>query len=397
MAYPNFFNENINRTFPFRVGTAGIDTPATAITLMSQLPDNFIADCGFILGPEAEFVEGLDYIFLRRIHRVDATTVTFEFGSNSPKLVALPLIFTRTGDSMYQTEFAESAGLEFGCGEPVWSGYLVTGPISDVRSRLAIGAAVVRGNDTETLVEPALLQNLSGSQVTALNLANVDRTRALRPTNCSENSWAVSGLPVANVTAATGSGIRITYTAANSFTAGRIVSVTGLGISSGTTLNIADMTIATASATQFTVLNTTVGVATGPGTAIAEANTFGIQHCLTGALQLRSGYNMSISQNTVSNTLQFSAILGAGKGTPCAEVPLFEGESPPIGASAGLLGGDFYCNEVLRSINGLQGPNLTLSAGAGVRVQPNAAAHSIVVNIDIDMVSLSRCSTLPSA
>lgn len=314
MAYPNFFNENINRTFPFRVGTAGIDTPDTGITTMLQLPDDFIADCGFILGPEAEFIEGRDSIFLRRIYRVNATTVTFEFGSNSPLLVALPLIFTRESSaSTYQTEFVESAGLSlaFGCGAPAWSGYLVTGPISAVFARLAIGAQIVRIG-AETLVEPALLQNLNGSQMTALNIANVDRTRALRPPGCPANSWAVSG------------------------------------------------------------------------------DTFVIQRCLTGALQLRSGYNMSISQNAISNTLQFSAILGSGKGIPCAEVPLFAGESPPIGASAGLLGGDFYCNEVLRSVNGLQGPNLMLSAGAGVRVQPDAANHTVV--IDIDLVTLSLCS-----
>lgn len=399
MAYPNFFNENINRTFPFRTGTAGIDTPADGPFAMSQLPDNLIADCGFILGPESEFVEGRDYIFLHRIHRVSLTRVTFEFRCNSLLLAVLPLIFTReSSDSTYRTEFVESAGLSLAlsCGASVWSGYLVTGPISDVFARLAIGAEIVRPTDTVglvqqvALVEPALLQNLSGSQVTALNLANADRTRALRPTNCPPNSWAVSGLPVVTVTDAVGASGTITYFAINSFSIGNTVSVLDLDIATGASLNITGMTIATVSPTQFTVSNATVGVSAGTGTAISGGSQFATRRCLTGALQLRSGYNVSISQNAVSNTLQFSAILGAGKGIPCAEVPLFVGEQPPTGASAGLLGGDFYCNEVLRSINGLQGPNLTLSAGAGVRVQPDAATHSIVV--DIDLVTLSLCS-----
>ena len=55
MAHPNFFNENINRTFPFQVGTAGILESNLA---MRSLPDAVIADCGFIMGPESYFQEG---------------------------------------------------------------------------------------------------------------------------------------------------------------------------------------------------------------------------------------------------------------------------------------------------------------------------------------------------
>ena len=50
MALPNFFNENINRSFPFQRATVGVDTPTEGYPTMLQLPDNFIADCGFILG-----------------------------------------------------------------------------------------------------------------------------------------------------------------------------------------------------------------------------------------------------------------------------------------------------------------------------------------------------------
>lgn len=71
----------------------------------------------------------------------------------------------------------------------------------------------------------------------------------------------------ASVTAATGNGTTITYTAANSFTVGQIVAVAGLGSSSGESLNISNMVIATVSSSQFTVTNPTVGVSSGAGTA----------------------------------------------------------------------------------------------------------------------------------
>ena len=101
---------------------------------------------------------------------------------------------------------------------------------------------------------------------------------ATSPTLVTPLSNTLSAVPVASgltasVTAASSSGGILTYIATNSFTVGRTVSVTGLGVSSGTTLNIAGMTIATASSSQFTVVNATVGVSAGTGTATAGGNT----------------------------------------------------------------------------------------------------------------------------
>ena len=101
---------------------------------------------------------------------------------------------------------------------------------------------------------------------------------AISPTLVTPLSNTLSAIPIvsgltASVTAASSSGGILTYTATNTFTVGRTVSVTGLGITSGTTLNIAGMTIATASPSQFTVVNATVGVSSGTGTATAGGNT----------------------------------------------------------------------------------------------------------------------------
>lgn len=71
----------------------------------------------------------------------------------------------------------------------------------------------------------------------------------------------------ATVTNAVGNGTTVTYTAVNTFTAGQVVSITGLGILTGSSLNLTGVTIATASGTGFTVTNATVGTSSGTGTA----------------------------------------------------------------------------------------------------------------------------------
>lgn len=65
---------------------------------------------------------------------------------------------------------------------------------------------------------------------------------------------------VAIVTAASGDGTTITYTAQNTFTRGQSVTVTGLTVAG---FNVSGATIASVDATKFTVTNTTVGSVTG--------------------------------------------------------------------------------------------------------------------------------------
>jgi hypothetical protein len=87
---------------------------------------------------------------------------------------------------------------------------------------------------------------------------------------------AINAIPLptaATVTAATGNGTTVTYTAANTFSVGQVVSITGLTITTGSSLNLSNQTITTASATQFTVTNATVGTAaaTQSGTATIQS------------------------------------------------------------------------------------------------------------------------------
>jgi hypothetical protein len=74
------------------------------------------------------------------------------------------------------------------------------------------------------------------------------------------------------VTAALGGSGTVTYTCGNNFTVGQTVTVTGLNISSGASLNVTGV-ITAASTTQFTIANAAVGAstATQAGTATATA------------------------------------------------------------------------------------------------------------------------------
>lgn len=123
----------------------------------------------------------------------------------------------------------------------------------------------------------------------------------------------------ATVTAASGNGTTVTYTANNSFTVGNNVSISGLGIASGSSLNLQLVTIATASSTQFTVTNTTVGVSSGTGTAtayLAGQYAFQVQNAggsavfQTGSLGTAGG-NVTNLTESVNHTGTFIRVAGA--------------------------------------------------------------------------------------
>ena len=85
----------------------------------------------------------------------------------------------------------------------------------------------------------------------------------------------------ATITNISGNGTTVTFTAANGFTAGQKVSINGVIPS---IYNLQDVTIATVTASQFTVTNGATGIYISGGLATSPANLTGY----TAALQLRS-------------------------------------------------------------------------------------------------------------
>jgi hypothetical protein len=89
-----------------------------------------------------------------------------------------------------------------------------------------------------------------------------------------ENSqrFTIPVVPVV-ITAASGDGTTITYTANNVFAPGQAITITGLSVASGSSLNFAIAIVASASYTQFTVTSPVIGVSSGSGQAIIYAPT----------------------------------------------------------------------------------------------------------------------------
>lgn len=107
--------------------------------------------------------------------------------------------------------------------------------------------------------------------------------------------------------------------------------------------------------------------------------------CLTGDIKLREGYNCQISYSTSVNGLIIAAIVNAGAGSTCTEVAQTPDEVPPDGGS--LLSGGPTCRETIRSVNGVGGPAIRLTAGAGVTIARDAVEPStLVIVVDASKV-----------
>jgi hypothetical protein len=108
----------------------------------------------------------------------------------------------------------------------------------------------------------------------------------------------------ASITNVTGSGTTVTYTAANSFSAGQIVSIDQV---MPYIYNLQNVTIATASATQFTVTNGATGTYISGGLATAPLDITGY----TAKMQMRSYPDSATAVLTLTTENGGIAITGA--------------------------------------------------------------------------------------
>lgn len=322
---PGFYNDNINRDYPFIHLTTG------------TLPDSAVADFGCIMGAGSGFIEGEHTVKLYRIRRLD-TVVEYEFTCDAPGLTDYVLRFTAdTSDELYTTihavavlaadtsaidcalDCAVSCALpdETTCsGDHVWSGFLVIGKITELIAVLTHTTSVC-GETTLDLysktfnigVEPSVIVNISGSYVRSLSVANAERTRATAPEFCREYCWP------------------------------------------------------------FPLKDHYVNC-----------------ECVTGPIRFVEGYNTCIVQNDLENSITINACLGGGKGEPCTEVPIFADEEPPTGRTT--LNGALKCSEIIKTINGVGQRFFELLGGSGVTVTSVPEANKIIVDVNLHTLAV---------
>jgi len=119
-------------------------------------------------------------------------------------------------------------------------------------------------NSTLTIQASDFLKQLSLKYMSSTNFWPTYAT-----STSAANWYRMDQTQTGVVTAATGNGTTVTYTAFNNFSAGQNVTITGLA--TATNLNLQNVTIATASSSGFTVTNAATGTSTGTGSAFRTA------------------------------------------------------------------------------------------------------------------------------
>lgn len=295
MPRPGFYNDNEYRAYPF------IFKPDVA-----ALPNSAIVDCGIIMGLDSEFDAELHTVWLKTVRRVD-DVFEFEFDTNAPGAANKPLIFQRAVDAEeWLTEDVESdpyvKDVNSCAVEPAWSGFLVTGPLTELNEALPTNGSLNLG--TDYILEPARIQSLVRTYLRAISLGNL--SRPLSTSSCD---------PVDDQN-------------------------------------------------RYVVIN---------------------KRCITGDIRFKEGYNAQVRQRIPANEIAISAGRGLGE-QPNAElcqtygeVPFYSGEQPPSGSK--FFSGGPACDELVSSINGVPGPEVSIIAGTGVTVTPDTENNTILIKL----------------
>jgi hypothetical protein len=115
-------------------------------------------------------------------------------------------------------------------------------------------------------------------------------------------------------------------------------------------------------------------------------------YCLDGPLKFKEGFNCTIRQDNNNNAIIIGAGVGVGDGVPCEEIPLYEGELPRPGEQ--FLSGGPACNEVIKSINGVTGTDITILTGRGFQVQVDSdVLHKLVINRTLNEFAICNTDT----
>jgi len=182
-----FYNDNEFRAYPF-ISRPTLFSRISDASIV-DLPLDAIVDFGCVLGVDARW-QLTDTIWLQKITRTGGT-FRFAFRSSSAEIPEAELRFDVAVSAAEYTAFRASASnlltdlpATGRCNDPlVWDGYLVVGRLAALAEMLGSGDTLTRvaGN---AVVEPTLIQDLTGTYVRSINLANRYRTVALPPIGC---------------------------------------------------------------------------------------------------------------------------------------------------------------------------------------------------------------------
>lgn len=126
--------------------------------------------------------------------------------------------------------------------------------------------AYVNAHSTPTSVDSVAAGKVNAVDIDSINAGDIT-SGSLVLTPLGATSEAV-------ITNVSGSGTVVTYTAANSFSVGGTVTITGVDPAA---YNLTNATVATATSTQFTVASNAIGTYVGGGVAYLRTNTAAIQ------------------------------------------------------------------------------------------------------------------------
>jgi len=168
MAYPDFYNCNENRAYPFVQQTNG----KLIFDAAFSLPDNVILDAGFTLGIDSGFDNETSYVDLSEFSW-SYESITFVFSVDS---IGVSFVFVRSREDLRgATEYVEA---EEGASAGV--GFLVTGEVSALIDNLTAlygTTGTLSANYVENIpkLEPSTITYIGGQRVETVNVANIER------------------------------------------------------------------------------------------------------------------------------------------------------------------------------------------------------------------------------
>lgn len=195
MANPGFLNDNQFRDYPFLTRLDPLsqaDYPSEPLPLQA-LPPSAIVDAGAIMYAGSQFAAE-HRVYLCAISR-DGDNLYYDLRSDAPGAENTRCLFQRQVTAAEcLTEWVEASFLDGSAtdsaacdGIPNWEAFLSTGRCDELAALLSDGEAVTFPFGLWTL-EPSRVQNLAGTYVQTLNLANFPRHTASPPIDCLTGS-----------------------------------------------------------------------------------------------------------------------------------------------------------------------------------------------------------------